>query len=358
MLYSPHATIDASSGPKVQDFRSDTFTKPNEGMRQAMAEAEVGDDVFGEDPTVNRLQEYICELTGAEAALFTASATMSNQLAIRCLLEVPPYSVLTDRRAHVYTYEAGGISFHNGASVIPVDPKPSVPHLTADVVEQHLVISDDVHVAPTKVICLENTLGGEIFPLDEMKKISALATKHGIKMHLDGSRLWNANIATGISLKEYCSGFDTVTLCLSKGIGAPIGAVLVGSKATIKKARHFRKLFGGGWRQAGVVAAGALYALEHHWPAMANDHENAKLLARGFEELGFSIVKKVETNMVWVDGSALGITADDLKEELKKHNILIFGGKVARWVVHHQISRDGVEKAINAVRSFVAARKG
>ncbi|KAJ3214777.1 Threonine aldolase [Dinochytrium kinnereticum] len=327
-------------------------------MRQAMLEAEVGDDVFQEDPTINKLQDYICEITGAEAALFCTSATMTNQLAVRCLLEVPPYTVLCDRRAHVYTYEAGGISYHNGAQVIPVEPKEGMSHLTADIVEKNLVISDDVHHAPTKVICLENTLGGEVFPLEDIREILALAKKHGIKCHLDGSRLWNANIATGIPLKEYLSGFDTATLCLSKGLGAPVGSVLVGSAATIKKARHFRKMFGGGWRQAGVLAAAALYALEHHWPNMTSDHENAKLLATGFESMGFKLVKRCDTNMVWLDGSALGITANDLRDVLKENGILIFGGGAeSRWVLHHQVHRKGVEKALGVVKEFLAARK-
>ncbi|KAJ3101697.1 Threonine aldolase [Phlyctochytrium planicorne] len=346
----------AASGD-VFDFRSDTFTKPTKAMREAMLNADVGDDVFGEDPTINKLHEYICELTGAEAALFCTSATMTNQLAIKCLLELPPYSVLCDRRAHVYSYEAGGISFHNGASVIPVDPKPGFSHLTADVVEKFMVISDDVHHCPTKLICLENTLGGEVFPLEEIRKIVDLAKKNGLKLHLDGSRLWNASIATGIPLKELVQGFDTVTLCLSKGLGAPVGSVLIGSAATIKRAKHFRKMFGGGWRQAGILAAGALYAIENHWPQMSTDHENAKLLAQGFEKLGFKLTKRCDTNMVWLDGSALGVTANELRDALKPHNVLIFGGGAeSRWVVHHQVNRKGVELALSVVQQFLVAR--
>ncbi|KAI8847126.1 pyridoxal phosphate-dependent transferase [Chytridium lagenaria] len=270
---------DASGKAPVHDFRSDTFTKPTEGMLKAMMEAEVGDDVFQEDPTVNRLQDYICEITGFEAALFCTSATMTNQLAVRCLLDSPPYSVLTDKRAHVYSYEAGGVSFHNGATVIPVDPGP-LGYLTAESVAKNLILSDD-------------------------------------KIHLE--RVGMPTSATGISLKEYLTGFDTATLCLSKGIGAPVGSVLIGSAATIKRARHFRKMFGGGWRKPVFSLPAALYALENHWPRLSVDHENARLLADGFEKMGFKLTKRCDTNMVWVEAGEVGVTAEELRVVLKEH---------------------------------------
>ncbi|KAJ3273891.1 Threonine aldolase [Blyttiomyces sp. JEL0837] len=347
-------------------------------MFQIMASAEVGDDVMDEDPTIHKLQNLLVELTGHEAALYCASATMTNQLAVRSHLQAPPHSVICDHRAHVYCYEAGGISYHTGAQLMPITPAAGFNYLTADEIAKHMVIDDDIHHAPTKLICLENTLGGEIFPLEEIKKISALAKKHGIKMHLDGARIWNASVATGISLKEYASHFDTflavlvnqfgvaptesnvsllqVSLCLSKGLGAPVGSVLVGSKDLIKKARHFRKMWGGGWRQAGVLAAAGLYVVEHHFPLLKNDHENAKLLAEGLVKLGFPLTRKVETNMVWVDTTPHGISGDQLQVELAKHGIKVFGGGVgeSRWVLHHQTPREGVEKLLSVLQGLVA----
>ncbi|KAJ3156944.1 Threonine aldolase [Geranomyces michiganensis] len=337
----------------VGDFRSDTVTHPTEAMRQAMLSAPVGDDVYGEDPTVLALQARMIELTGHPAALFVTSATMSNQLAARTHLTQPPHSVIADHRAHIHTYEAGGVSFFTGASIIPVDPERyGARHLTPDAVQPFLCLDDDVHHAPTRLICMENTMNGEVVPIENIRDVNRLAREHGIATHLDGARLWNASAKTGISLKEYCSHFDSVTLCLSKGMGCPIGSILVGSKPFIKKATHFRKMFGGGWRQAGILAAGALHAISHNLPRLPTDHDNAAFLAHGLSDLGLELTRSPDTNMVWVRAP---FPASSLATRLAEHGITIFSGEATelRFVVHLQITRAHCEKVIEVVRDLV-----
>jgi threonine aldolase len=209
----------------LADFRSDTVTQPTAAMAAFMAQAPVGDDVFDEDPTIHELQEKVAQLSGKQAALFCATGTMSNQLAIRTHLTQPPYSVVCDVEGHVHRYESGGISFHNGAQVIPIQTKQ---HLTLEEIQNHWVVDDDVHVCPTRLICLENTKHGMVFPIEEQSRIAHAAREHGIRMHLDGARLWNAHVATHTSIKDLCDPFDSISLCFSKGLGAPVGSVLVG----------------------------------------------------------------------------------------------------------------------------------
>jgi threonine aldolase len=222
MLY----TNITSTRSLLADFRSDTVTQPTAAMLSYMSQAAVGDDVFEEDPTILELQRRVSQLTGKEAALFCATGTLSNQLAIRTHLTQPPYSVLCDVEGHVHRYESGGISFHNGAQVIPIQ---SQKHLTLEEIQRFWILEEDVHTCPTKLICLENTKHGMIFPLKEQSRISQAAKEHGIRMHLDGARLWNAHIATQNSIQELCEPFDSVSLCFSKGLGAPVGSVLVGT---------------------------------------------------------------------------------------------------------------------------------
>ncbi|TPX64286.1 hypothetical protein SpCBS45565_g05984 [Spizellomyces sp. 'palustris'] len=338
----------------VHDFRSDTVTKPTAEMLNVMMTADVGDDVFEEDPTINALQDRIADMAGHEAALFCPTATMTNQIAVRTHLTAPPFTVLCDHRAHIFNYEAAGISFHCGAGLVPVQPAPGQTHLDASVIEKHLVLDDDVHHAPTRVVCLENTLHGMIMPLENIKEITALAHKHDLKTHLDGARIWNACVATGISLKEYCSHFDSISMCLSKGLGAPVGSVLVGSKPFIKKAKHFRKMYGGGWRQAGILAAAGLYALDHHLPLLSTDHQNAQYLAQTLLNLnlGFSLLHPVETNMVWLGAP---VPADVLAEVLAKQGIRVFGGSgnEMRLVFHHQITREAVDEFVRVLGAFL-----
>ncbi|KAI9339405.1 pyridoxal phosphate-dependent transferase [Obelidium mucronatum] len=345
--------VDASN--LIADLRSDTVTTPSLEMRQAMANAPVGDDVMGDDPTILALESLVSNLSGHESALFCASGTMTNQLGIRTLLTSPPYSILTDSRAHIYCYEASGVAHHSQALLIPVAPALGSSHLTADIIEKHMIIDDDIHGAPTKVICLENTLGGEIFPFNELIKIRNLAKEHGVKMHLDGARLWNASVETGVSLKEYCQLFDTVSLCLSKGLGAPVGSVLVGSHSVIKKARHYRKMFGGGWRQGGILAAAGIYAIENHFPKMKVDHEVAKYLGNQLTSLGFALTRKVETNMVWFDTQSVGLSGTELQAVLAQNGVRVLGGPIGeqRWVVHHQVSKESVDHIIRTLSEVV-----
>ncbi|KAF9116161.1 N-alpha-acetyltransferase 16, NatA auxiliary subunit [Mortierella sp. AM989] len=331
------------------DFRSDTATAPTPEMFAAMMKSSLGDDVYNEDDSVKKLESHVAKLTGHEAALFCSSGTMTNQLAHRVHLCSPPQSAMVDIRSHVFNYEAGGISFHSQAAVYPIMPSNG-KYLTVDDISSRIVQDIDVHFAPTRVVSLENTLNGTVMPLEEIAKIRELTKEHGIKLHLDGARLWHASIATGFSMKEYCSYFDTISLCLSKGIGAPIGSILVGSEATIKKARHFRLLFGGGWRQAGILAEAALWGIETNWPTMKDTHRRAKTLESAFVQVGCNITSPVDTNMVWVDTSDAGFTVDVLMEELAKKGIKISGsGCAARVVLHYQITDEAVERFIQVL---------
>ncbi|KAF9360634.1 Threonine aldolase [Mortierella sp. NVP85] len=336
------------------DFRSDTSTAPTPEMFAAMMKASLGDDVFSEDDSVKKLEQYVATLCGHEAALFCASGTMSNQLAHRVHLCNPPQSALVDIRSHVFNYEAGGISFHSQAAVYPAMPGNS-KYLTVEDIASRLVMDVDVHYAPTRVISLENTLNGTIMPFEEIVRIRQLAQDHDIKLHLDGARLWHASVATGISMKDYCRQFDTVSLCLSKGIGAPIGSILVGSDATIKKARHFRLLFGGGWRQAGLLAEAALWGIKTNWPIMDETHRRAKWLERAFLMVGCEISNPVDTNMVWVDTTQAGFTVEELIAALAKEKIKISGsGHAARVVLHYQITDEAVERFMDVLRELAS----
>ncbi|KAK3846709.1 MAG: pyridoxal phosphate-dependent transferase [Linnemannia gamsii] len=337
------------------DFRSDTATAPTPEMFAAMMKCSLGDDVYNEDDSVKKLERYVATLCGHEAALFCSSGTMTNQLAHRVHLCNPPQSAMVDIRSHVFNYEAGGISFHSQAAVYPLIPANN-KYLTAEDVASRLVLDVDVHYAPTRVVSLENTLNGTIQPIEEIERIRQLTKEHDIKLHLDGARLWHASIATGISMKEYCSHFDTISLCLSKGIGAPIGSILVGSEAVIKKARHFRLLFGGGWRQAGLLAEAALWGIKNNWPTMEETHRRAKWLERVFLQVGCQITNEVDTNMVWVDTTNAGFTVDDLIVELAKEGIKISGsGCQARVVLHYQITDDAVQRFIDVLRSLAVS---
>ncbi|KAF9939319.1 Threonine aldolase [Modicella reniformis] len=337
------------------DFRSDTATAPTPDMFAAMMKSSLGDDVFNEDDSIKALERYVATLCGHEAAIYCTSGTMSNQLAHRVHLSNPPQSAMVDIRSHVFNYEAGGISFHSQAAVYPIMPSNG-QYLTAEDIASRLVLDVDVHYAPTRSISLENTLNGTIMPIEEMVRIRELSLEHGVKLHLDGARLWHASIATGIPMKEYCSHFDTISLCLSKGIGAPIGSILVGSEDTIKKARHFRLLFGGGWRQAGFLAEAALWCIKTNWPTMEETHRQARWLERAFRQVGCHITNPVDTNMVWIDTSDAGFTVEELMAELAKENIKISGsGYAARIVLHYQISNEVISKFVDVLRRMSSA---
>ncbi|KAF9198149.1 Threonine aldolase [Haplosporangium sp. Z 27] len=340
-------------------------TQPTEEMFVIMQQASRGDDVYGEDEDVQSLEDHVANLTGHEAGLFCASGTMTNQLAFRASLLVPPASIICDSRSHVYRYEAGGLASHSSATVYPVQALANQGHhLTVQDLEREFIVDDgDVHMAPTRLISLENTLDGTVMPLQEIRLISQFAKRNNALLHLDGARIWNASIALGCSLKEIASEFDSVSLCVSKGIGAPIGSVLVGKREFIKKARHFRKMFGGGWRQAGGLAAAAHWCIDNVWPTMKETHELAKYLAEGLEReaRGAKVYIPVETNMVFLDLYGSGIRLSELSSRLENEKGIKIGNKNApdsqtqvRLVLHWQISRQAVDSFLQVVQDMAS----
>lgn len=331
------------------DLRSDTVTQPTPGMRQAMAAAEVGDDVFGEDPTVNLLQETVAEVLGKEAALFVASGTMGNQICLRCHTE-PGDEVICEAEAHFLHYESGGLAALSGIQSRTIPGERGV--ITA--AQIRAVIRPPAYYLPaTKVIALENThnaAGGTIFPLSEIHAIAALARAQQLKMHLDGARLWNACAATGLAAREYALAFDSVSVCFSKGLGAPVGSAIAGSKSFIEKARRVRKMFGGGMRQAGILAAAALYALQHHRERLQEDHAHARRLAENLAGMpGITIdAANVHTNIVMADISASRLDAAEAVAALRHAGVLVvaFGPRRLRMVTHLDVSAAGIDRAL------------
>ncbi|KAF9149504.1 Threonine aldolase [Linnemannia schmuckeri] len=362
-LLATFSTLPALHHRIVADFRSDTLTKPTDEMiKEVMLSASRGDDVYEEDDSVRSLEHHVAQLTGHEAGLFCASGTMTNQLAFRASLLTPPASILCDRRSHVYRYEAGGLAAHSQTTVYPVQAIANKGHhITVQDLEREFVVDDgDVHMAPTRLISLENTLDGTVMPLQEVQAIRRFANENKVRLHLDGARIWNAAVAAGCDLKDYTQEFDSVSLCVSKGIGAPIGSVLIGNRGLIKKARHFRKMFGGGWRQAGGLAAAAHWCIDNVWPTMKETHRLAKYLAEGIERegRGASIYQPVESNMVFLDLAGSGMLLRDLSQKLKGKGIRIGNEDAAesqtqvRLVLHWQISREAVDDFIEVVRDL------
>jgi threonine aldolase len=340
------------------DLRSDTVTRPTPPMREAMARAEVGDDVFGEDPTVNKLQEEVAALLGKESALFVPSGTMANQLCIKCHTS-PGDEVIAERGAHVFNYETGGAAFLSSAQVHIVDGTHGV--LRAEQIRR--AVRPPLYYMPrTSLVCLENThnrAGGTIYPVEEMRQIRVLADETGMRMHLDGARLWNACAATGIAPSMYAGLFDSVSVCLSKGLGAPVGSVITGSKEFIERARHFRKIFGGGMRQAGVLAAAGLYALKNNRDRLVEDHENASFLARALQDAaGFSIdLSTVQTNIIIIDVEKSGHHPDAILSALRSRGVLLSAGNYMglRAVTHLDVARKDVEQAATIIRDAMRA---
>ncbi len=327
------------------DLRSDTVTKPTEGMRRAIAEAEVGDDVYGEDPTVNRLQEKVAQLLGKEASLFVPSGTMANQLAIKSQTQ-PGDEVIIEATSHPFNFEGGAGAALSGIQFYCIKGERGI--IKASQIEE-AIRPKDHHYPVTRLICLENTHnrgGGTIFPIGEIEAISRLAKERGLLVHLDGARLWNASVASGIPLHEYARWCDSVSVCLSKGLGAPIGSLIAGSKELIHRVHRFRKMFGGGMRQVGILAAAGLYAIEHHIDRLKEDHENAKKLARGLAELkGVKIhPEQVETNIVIFEIEDSQINAFQLAEEMKKFGVLIhaIGRRMIRLVTHLDVTQEDI----------------
>jgi threonine aldolase len=333
------------------DLRSDTVTKPTPGMRKAIAEAEVGDDVFGEDPTVNALQEKVAKILEKEAAIFVPSGTMANQLAIKSHTQ-PGDEVIIEATSHPYNFEGGGGAAISGIQFYCLKGVRGV--LDASQIEE-AIRPDDHHFPVTKLICLENTHnrgGGSIYPIEKMIEIYRLAKSKGLLVHLDGARLWNASVATGIKSQKYAQWADSVSVCLSKGLGAPIGSLVAGSKTFIERVHRFRKMFGGGMRQAGIIAAAGIYALDHHVERLKEDHQNAKRLALGLKELnGVSIIPEhVETNIVIFDVIHTGWTAPQVAEAMKSNGVLIhpLGKTQIRLVTHLDVTSEDIEVALKA----------
>jgi len=316
-------------------------------------QASLGDDVYFE-PTANSLEAHIAKLTGKEAALFMPSGTMSNQISLRTHLFQPPYSVLCDYRSHINRYEAGGAAFHSGAHTVAVIPS-NRHHLTLSDVKQFIIQGSDVHIAPTRVIALENTLNGTIFPQEEIIKISEFARKEGVKMHLDGARLWHVAAETGTSMKELCDPFDSVSLCFSKGLGAPVGSCIVGTSDFIIRARWLRKLFGGGMRQIGFLAGCAAYALNCNFPQLSRVHALARKLEAGLRELGAQIMS-ADTCMIFFDPTPLGIEYDEISERAAKLSepLAVRG---SRLVVHIQTEDQAVSDLLALVKTMAEEKK-
>lgn len=337
------------------DLRSDTLTKPTPGMLAAMMAAAVGDDVYGEDPTVNELEARVADRFGTEAALFVPTGTMANQIAVRVHCR-PQDEVLLEASNHIYLWEAGAPAALSGVTLRTIPGRYGV--LTVADLEPHLH-PDDMHSVRSRLVCLENTHnrgGGCVYPLETIADISAWAKSHGLATHLDGARLWNAEVASGVGPREWARHFDTLMVSFSKGLGAPAGSALAGPKDLIAHARRVRKLFGGAMRQVGFLAAACLYGMERQFARLADDHANAKLLAAAVRDVpGLALVPdEVETNLVWAEvAPALG-TARDVAARLKANGVLAsaLGSNVVRFVTHLDVSRADCERAAAAVRGL------
>jgi threonine aldolase len=337
---------------RIIDLRSVTVTKPTEAMREAMARAEVGDDVYGEDPTVNRLQEMVAGLLGKKAALFVPSGTMANQLAIRIQTQ-PGQEVIAESKAHIVRYEQGAAGALAGVQLHWVTGNRGImgpEHIEA------AIRPKDQHSIQTALICLENTHnagGGTIYPLSTIERIRAVASAHGVPMHLDGARLFNAVAATTLPPAAYAQHFETVSICLSKGLGAPAGSLLLtNDPALIDKARRFRRMYGGAMRQAGILAAAGIYALEHHIGRLKDDHDNAKRLARKLQQIPAVTInpQHVESNIIIFDIIGHRLCPSELVAALRSEHVLInaVGGTSFRAVTHLDVSTRQIDAAADA----------
>jgi threonine aldolase len=328
------------------DLRSDTVTRPSAGMREAMARAEVGDDVFGDDPTVNRLQEMAAERFGMQAGLFFPSGTQSNLAAVMAHCQRGE-EVIVGQQAHTYRYEAGG-----AAVLGSIQPQPLANQAdgTLDLGEVEAAIKpDDSHFAITRLVALENTIGGKVLSREYMAKAVALARRRSLSIHLDGARIFNASVKLGMPVRELCAGFDTVSVCLSKGLGTPAGTVLVGRKEVVDRARRVRKMLGGTMRQVGILAAAGLYALEHNVERLTEDHANAERLAKGLAALGLA-VDPVQTNMVFATIPRESVEA--LRKHLEASGVAALVSQRLRLVTHLDVDAAAIDRAIGIFGDF------
>jgi threonine aldolase len=341
------------------DLRSDTVTRPTPGMRAAMHAAEVGDDVFHEDPTIHRLEERVADLLGKEAALFVPSGTMSNQICVKAHTQ-PGDELLCDVNCHIYNYEAGGPALLSGVTCHTLDGDYGILDVTQ---LEDRIRPDDDHQVRTRLVCLENTHnrgGGHIYPLKKIQAIHDWTRKHGLILHLDGARLWNAIVATGIPARQWGSLFDSVSVCFSKGLGAPVGSALAGPREFVARGRRIRKLFGGGMRQAGVLAAAALYALDHHVERLAEDHRHARVIAQAIADTpGLTLTPpEVDTNLIWFQVDRELGTAQQVAESLRERGVLVHasGPRRLRACTHLDVSAAQAERAAEVIHRTVSRR--
>jgi len=335
---------------KIIDLRSDTVTRPTPGMREAMMRAELGDDVFGDDPTVNALQDRIAAMLDKEAALFVPSGTQGNLVAVMTHCQRGD-EYIVGQMAHTYRWEAGGAAVLGSVQPQPLNHQSDGTLALADIAAA--IKPDDAHFARTRLLCLENTLGGKALSMDYMAAATALAREHGLATHLDGARLFNAAVKLDVSAHDIAEHFDSVSVCFSKGLGAPVGSAIVGSAKFIQRAHRWRKMLGGGMRQAGILAAAARYALDHHVHRLADDHALAQRLADGLQGLPGLTVEPPETNIVFAD--VAGNRADGLIAHLKSRGVLATGLYRLRFVTHLDVDADAIDHAIAAVREHFAA---
>ncbi|MBA3794310.1 MAG: low-specificity L-threonine aldolase [Rubrobacter sp.] len=332
------------------DLRSDTVTRPTEGMRRAMMEAPLGDDVFGEDPTVNRLEEYVADLLGKEAAMYAPSGTMTNQIGVHVNTNRAE-EVLIHDGAHVFVYEGGAPAL---LSSVQLRTLPGERGILDPETVRAAIRPENVHFPRSRLLCLENThntAGGTVYPLEDFAEVAAVAREKGLKVHLDGARLFNAQAATGTPAREWCDHVDTVSVCSSKGLGAPVGSLLAGTNEAIHEARRARKAFGGGMRQAGVIAAASLYAFEHHQERLAEDHKRALNLANRLREVGYKI-DPPQTNLVLVEVE----DPEGFLQALAREGVLATAGKpgYARLCTHLDVGDDDIEAAVEAAARITA----
>lgn len=340
---------------RIVDLRSDTVTLPTDEMRKAMYNAEVGDDVYGEDPTVNRLEELAAALTGKEAGLLVASGTMGNQVAVMVHTKKSD-EIICEAESHIYYFEVGGLACLSGAQARPIIAPRGI--LTAELIRQH-IRGIDVHVPDTGLICLENThnrAGGTCYTLDGLREIKELADSCKIPVHMDGARIFNAAVALKSPVAEIAQYADTVQLCLSKGLCAPVGSLIVGKKEFIQRARRFRKMVGGGMRQAGILAAAGIVAMTQMVERLAEDHRHARILGEALTNMGFAVdLETVQTNIVIADVKPFGIKAEEFVLTLSQNGIKAnaFGEYRVRFVTHYGIEQDDVNYTIDVISRLV-----
>ncbi len=335
------------------DYRSDTVTKPSAAMLEAMFNAKVGDDVFGEDPSINELENFAAEMFGMQAGLFCPSGTMTNQIAIKCHTQ-PGDEVICDKLSHIYQYEGGGIAFNSGCSVNLIEGDRG--RISAEQV-LHSINADDVHKAATSLVSLENTSnrgGGSCYDFNEIIKIKEVCNSHHLKLHLDGARLFNALTARQETPRQYGEVFDSISICLSKGLGTPVGSLILGDKDFIKKARRIRKVFGGGMRQAGYLAAAGLYALQNNVERISEDHLHSQMLTTTLRKKSFvDNILSVETNIV-IFSVKNEMTPKLFIEKMQENNIYMYpiSPTQVRIVVHLDITREMIEKTIKIIEGI------